>query len=290
MPTTRVLVFACLLVTIAVGLSLAIVQYRPSTPPQRVFGRDVLRIGYAVEAPYAFLADDGQVTGESPVVAREIAKRLGVARTEWVQTAFSDLIRDLNAGRFDVIAAGMFITPERAAVVLFSDPTFRVRQDLLVKGGNPRRLHSYADAVASGNAHIAVISGAIEETLLRAEGLPQSRLLAVPDALTGWVAVASGAADGLALSSPSIRWMAKASDQSRVQLAEPFTQSRAPMAAKLGFGAFAFRRTDGPLRDAWNGVLRSFVGSDEHRRLVERFGFTSAELPGRVTTAELLSQ
>lgn len=289
MPTTRVLVFAGVLAAIAVGIGLAVGPFPGNAPAQRVFGRDVIRIGYAVEPPYAFLADDGQVTGESPVVAREVARRLGVTRTEWVQTAFADLIRDLDAGRFDVIAAGMFITPERAALVLFSEPTFRVRQDLLVRTGNPRRLHSYADAVATGDAHIAVLSGAIEETLLRAEGLPRDRMLAVPDALTGWVAVASGAVDGLALSSPSIRWMAKASDLSRVEVAEPFTQSGVAMAVKLGFGAFAFRRSDGPLRDAWNGVLRSYIGSDEHRRLVARFGFTAAELPGAVTTAVLLS-
>jgi polar amino acid transport system substrate-binding protein len=39
-----------------------------------------LRIGYAVEAPYAFLGTNGEVTGESPEVARRIASRLGATR------------------------------------------------------------------------------------------------------------------------------------------------------------------------------------------------------------------
>jgi hypothetical protein len=36
---------------------------------------DTLRIGYAVEAPYALVSADGQVTGESPEIARRIAER-----------------------------------------------------------------------------------------------------------------------------------------------------------------------------------------------------------------------
>ncbi|MFO1320009.1 MAG: ectoine/hydroxyectoine ABC transporter substrate-binding protein EhuB [Burkholderiales bacterium] len=286
----RVLVIVAALVAAAAVLLVAGHLAPTGEPPSRVFGRDVIRIGYAVEPPYAFLADDGGVTGESPEMARQIARRLGIARTQWVQTAFSDLIRDLVAGRIDVIAAGMFITPERATQVLFSDPTFRVRQDLLVRTGNPRNLHSYEDVVADRDARIAVISGAIEETVLLAEGLPRARLLSVPDALTGWVAVASGAVDGLALSSLSIRWMARASDRARVETAEPFAQPSNAVAGRLGYGAFAFRPGDVALRDAWNGVLHAFVGSEEHLRLVARFGFTAAELPGHVTAAEILAR
>lgn len=288
--TRRLLGLVMGVVAAGILIGLVIAHRATGDAPQRVFGRDVIRIGYAVEAPYAFLADDGQVTGEAPEMARQVVQRLGIARTEWVQTAFGDLIRDLDAGRIDVIAAGMFITPERATRVLFSDPTFHVRQDLLVRSGNPRQLHTYADAVSDREARIAVLAGAIEERVLLAMGMPRERLLAVPDALTGWVAVASGAVDGLTLSSPSIRWMAKASDLSRVELARPFEQPPAAVAGRLGYGAFAFRREDAALRDAWNGVLRAFVGSPEHRALVERFGFTADEMPGGVTAAEIAAR
>lgn len=43
-----------------------------------------VRIGYAVEVPYAYLKHGGEVTGESPMVARRIAAKLGTGRMEWI--------------------------------------------------------------------------------------------------------------------------------------------------------------------------------------------------------------
>lgn len=72
-----------------------------------------IRIGYAVEAPYAFLTTDGEVTGESPEIAKRVARQLGFNNIIWRQTEFGDLLDELEAGRIDVIAAGMFVTPVR---------------------------------------------------------------------------------------------------------------------------------------------------------------------------------
>lgn len=252
------------------------------------FGRDVIRIGYAVEPPYAYVTPEGEVTGESPELARQVVRRLGAGRTVWVQTSFPSLMSDLEAGRFDVIAAGLFVNAERARRVLFSVPTFRVRPGLLVQNGNPRGIHSYRDAARMPDTRIAVLSGAVEERILLAEGLPRARLLPVPDARTGWVAVASSAADALALSLPSLRWMVRSQDQARVEVADPFEQPADSVTGRTGYGAFAFRRGDERLRDAWDSVLRSYVGSDEHLRLVAPYGFTKDEMPGRVSVAELV--
>jgi len=149
----------------------------------------VIRIGYALEAPYAFLTSEGEVTGESPEVARQIAVRLGISNVAWRLSEFATLIPKLEAGLIDVIAAGMFITPERAKRVNFSVPTFQVRQGLLVPKGNPRQLHSYRQAAEIVDIYIAVLAGSVEEDMLRRHGLPDRRLIIVPDALTGRVAV-----------------------------------------------------------------------------------------------------
>jgi membrane-bound lytic murein transglycosylase MltF len=69
-------------------------------------------------------------TGESPEVAKQIAARLEVRQVKWRQAEFGALIAELEAGRIDVIAAGMFMTPERAQRVSFSVPSFHVRQGL----------------------------------------------------------------------------------------------------------------------------------------------------------------
>ncbi|MEW6519256.1 MAG: ectoine/hydroxyectoine ABC transporter substrate-binding protein EhuB [Thermodesulfobacteriota bacterium] len=243
----------------------------------------VIHIGYAPEAPYAFLTPAGEVTGESPEVARQITARLGIPHVVWRQSEFGALITELEAGLIDVIAAGMFITPERAERVNFSAPTFHVRQGLLVPKGNPRQLHSYRQAVTTADINLAALAGSVEEDMLLQLGLPGRRLTIVPDALTGRVAVETGFADGLALSAPTVQWMALQNLLGKTEMAHPFDHIQGE---KSGYGAFAFRKEDRRLLAAWNEALQSYLGSPEHLALVARFGFTPAELPRPATPVE----
>jgi len=240
----------------------------------------VIRIGYAVEAPYAFLSPEGQVTGEAPAIARVIASRLGIARIEWRLAEFAGLIDDLEDGRFDVIAAGMFATPDRQRRVAFSRPTFRAGPGLLVRRGNPQGLHSYAELLRKRETRVAVLMGSMEEAHLRRIGCPEERLLRVPDAMSGRVAVRSGQADALALSAPTLRWMTLHPIAGVTEMAAPFAEPEGGLAPPSAEGGFVFRRGEVALREAWDAELARFVGSEEHRRLVAAFGFTPAELPG----------
>lgn len=283
-----VLVVLVLVAGLLIVFAVRLPSVRNAVPS--AFGREVIRIGYAIEAPYAFVTSTGEVTGESPELAREVIRRLGVKRTVWVQTSFPDLLDELESGRFDVIAAGLIINAERARRVLFSVPTCRVRPGLLVRTGNPLRLHAYADLVRTSDARVAVLPGAIEEQMLLEAGFPRVRLLPVPDARTGRVAVVAGNADGLALSAPAIGWMVREEGSSSLEIADPFESSSEQARGRRVFGAFAFRRSDERLRDAWNAVLRSFIGSDEHLRLVRPFGFTRDEMPGPVSGSEVVGR
>jgi polar amino acid transport system substrate-binding protein len=275
---------AALLAVLVLALMVVISPSPPPLPLERV------RIGYAVEAPYAFLAADGEVTGESPEIAHVIATKLGITRIEWIQTNFASLLADLELNRFDVVAAGMFITAERAARVTFSRPSFHAMQALLVRRGNPHRLHSYADVVARPDVKIAVVASAVEETLLSNLGLPRPRLIPVPDTQTGLAAVMSGLADGLALSSPTIRWMSRLNPYGETEMAIPFRQVETAEAARLGYGAFAFRPRDRALADAWNTAMAGFIGTAEHRELVANFGFTREEVDNLPTVDEILAK
>jgi len=237
-----------------------------------------VRIGYAVEAPYAFLDSAGNVTGESPELARIVAKKLGFQRVIWRQVEFAHLLDELQAGRIDIVASGMFETSERSRVVNFSHYTFRVREGLLVPRGNPRRIHSYKQALKLGNVKIAVISGAVEETLLRRLGFTEKQLLCVPDALTGFSALKARVVDGLALSSPTVNWMAAQSQLGGIKSTAQFEATTDSSDNITGYGAFAFRKEDRRLLDAWNSVLKDYVGSREHLALVSKFGFSELEL------------
>lgn len=277
---------AILVVVFLIGLSASYFILLPrDTSLTHLQENKRIRIGYAIEAPYAYISTDGTVTGESIEVAKVIVEALGIDHIKWIETNFDTLIAGLLEDRFDVIAAGMFIQPERAKKVQFSNPTFHVKPGLLVPVGNPLQLHSYED-IASKGATVAVLYGSVEETLLRDAGVAESHLVLVPDALTGETALRTGLVDGLALSSPTVQWIAT-NDPTYTTEAIVITKV-STLDPNWGYGAFAFRPTDDQLIEAWNRELSAYIGSPNHLNLITPFGFTEAELPGAVTTSMVL--
>lgn len=250
----------------------------------------VLRVGYAVEAPHAFLNASGEVTGLSPELARVIARRMSVERIQWRLAEFGALLAELEEGRVDLVAAGMFITPARARRVAFSEPVFRVRQALLVARGNPLGLHSYQDVQKSQRARVAVLSGSVEQAMLIALGLGERRLVLTPDAQSGVAAVQSGKADGLALSSPTLAWMVANGEAEGMELARPFVQPPTVASGLSGYGAFALRKRDAELLRAWNAAQAEVLAGPEYERLMSAFGFQPEERPGNVTAREVAGQ
>lgn len=233
-----------------------------------------LRLGYAAEAPYAFVDERGRVTGAIPELARLVAGRLGLPVT-FVQSDFGGLIDQLVEGRYDLIASGLFITPERARRVTFSAPTFQAVDAALVRRGNPLRLHSLDDARTAGAA-VVVLGASVEEAMVRSAGIAHDRTIVVPDAAAARRALEAGVADLLLNTEPTVHWMAQRHAADRFEIAEPFAvnASGAPHV-----GAFAFRQGQDVLVAAWNRVLDEVIGSPEHLALVEPFGFTRRSLP-----------
>ena len=89
-----------LVIVIVVGFSTAtFLLFFSDQSLSRLQQAGVIRIGYTVEAPYAFLKPGGEVTGESPEVAKQIVARLGIRHIEWRQVEFGALISELEAGR-----------------------------------------------------------------------------------------------------------------------------------------------------------------------------------------------
>ncbi|MCP4539409.1 MAG: ectoine/hydroxyectoine ABC transporter substrate-binding protein EhuB [Chloroflexi bacterium] len=241
----------------------------------------------ANDVPYAYVDADGKLTGEAPKVARVVLANMGIDEIEGVYTEFGSLISGLKAGHFDMIAAGMFITPERCQEIAFSEPTYQVGQGFLVQAGNPQNLHSYEDVVNDPDVVLAVMAGAVEGNYARAVGIPESQIVTVPDPPTGLIAVKLGQADAMALTSLAVDKLAKTDQDRLVEQAQPFTNPVIDGKAILGYGAFGFRLEDGDLVQEFNRYLTSFIGTQEHMELVRPFGFT--EFPGDDTADKLCS-
>lgn len=241
-----------------------------------------VRAAFANEVPYGYVDDEGNLTGESPEVAKEIYSRMDVDTVDGVLTEWASLLPGLNAGRWDVVAAGMFITPERCKQAAFSNPSYKIGQSFLVEQGNPNDLHSYGDVKDNPDVTLGVMSGAVEYGYAQDAGIPDSQISQLPDQASMLAAVKAGRVDAAALTSVSIERMAQRGGDD-VERAEPF---ETPEGA-VGYGGFAFRKADSALLQEFNERLDDFIGSDEHLDLVRPFGFTEANLPGDMTAEEL---
>ncbi len=154
-----------------------------------------IRIGYANETPFAFTETDGRVTGESPEIAKAIFAKMGIKQVDGVLTEWGSLIPGLRAGRFDVIAAGMYITPARCKQVLFTDPQYQLPDALLTAKGNPKALHSYEDIAKNPEVKLAIMAGTVNLAYARDSGVKDAQILQVPDTTAQLQAVRAGRAD-----------------------------------------------------------------------------------------------
>ncbi|MCC6696761.1 MAG: ectoine/hydroxyectoine ABC transporter substrate-binding protein EhuB [Candidatus Hydrogenedentes bacterium] len=255
---------------------------------ERIQREGRVRVGYANEAPYAYLdSTKGKLTGEAPEVLRAVMKTMGVEHVEGVLTEFGALIPGLRAGRFDIIAAGMYITPERCEQILFSNPTYSIGEALIVGWGNPLNLHSYEDIARHETATLGVMAGAVERGYARKLGIPDGRVVVFPEGPSGLEAVQIGRIDAFAGTSLTIHDLLSKAGQTRVERADPFQDPVIGGEPVRGFGAFGFRKEDRDFVDAVNVALGTFLGSPEHMALVEPFGFTERDLPGNVTAEDL---
>ncbi|UPK84255.1 ectoine/hydroxyectoine ABC transporter substrate-binding protein EhuB [Pseudomonas sp. A2] len=243
-----------------------------------------IRIGYANETPFAFTETDGRVTGESPEIAKIIFEKMGIKQVDGVLTEWGSLIPGLRAGRFDVIAAGMYITPARCKQVIFTDPQYALPDTLLVAQGNPKNLHTYADIAGNPDVKLAIMAGTVNLAYARDSGITDAQILQVPDTTAQLQAVRAGRADAAVGTQLTMKGLAKKGGD-KVEAISDFTDDP----AHTGYGALAFRPEDKALRDAVNAEMKKWLGSEEHLKTVAPFGFDRSNVTDK-TAAELCAQ
>jgi len=247
-----------------------------------------IRVGYANEAPYAYLESASRkLTGEAPEIARAVLAEMGIGEVEGVLTEFGSLIPGLKAGRFDIIAAGMYILPERCKEIVFSNPTYSVGEAFIVASGNPLGLNGYEGAARHAEVRLGVVAGTVEREYARQTGIPDARVVVFPDAPSALDGVIAGRVDAYAATSLTVNNLLARAQSSRVERAAPFSEPIIAGKPARGYGAFGFRKADQDLVAAFNSALARFIGTPRHLELVKPFGFTKAELPGPATATEL---
>lgn len=247
------------------GFALALYALSPghSSIDQRLQRGYPLRVGYALEAPYAYMDAEGELRGESVDVLRHALHSLDVDVVQHVRLDFGSLLEELEAGRIDLIAGGLFATPERERRVRFTRPTAAVGPALLLRDPPP---------IAGETIRLAVIEGSVEAADPGRFVLGEHSILRLPDARTAMAALSLGEADALALSAPSLRWMAQNwSSGGALTLQVIDTPQR-------GYPAFALARSEAAFAARLDRVLADYLGSPEHLRTVAAYGFLESDV------------
>lgn len=254
---------------------------------ERVRQAGTITVGIANEAPYGFTNEQGQVTGESVEVARAVLGRMGVPNLNAVTVEFGQLINGLTLSRqFDMVTAGMFITPERCQAAAFSIPDYTAPTAFLVPTGNPQGITRFEDVVAQ-NVTVAVLSGAVEQGYALDSGVPEGNVLVLADQNALLQAVTAGRAQAAALTNISLNDVVSKNPGADVEVTEGFFPT-IDGEEVISAGAFVFRPGENDILDAFNTELAAIQQSGEWLRIVEPFGFTEDNLPGPEVTTESL--
>lgn len=228
------------------------------------------RVAIANEPPFTAVAADGKVSGAAPDVAREIFKRLGVAEIAASISEYGAMIPGLQAGRHDVVTAGLFMKPERCAAVAYSEPVLCDAEAMLVKKGNPKGFKSYADVAADPTATIGAPGGGTEEKLALDAGVPRDRVIVVPDGQSGLKMVQDGRIDAYSLPVLSINALVSTANDPSLEVIAPVE------GAPVYCDGAAFRKGDEALRDAFDVELAKLKESGEFAKIIEPYGFSAA--------------
>lgn len=240
----------------------------------------VITVGIAGEEPYSF-KKDGELTGATIAIHKKVFGELGVDEVKGVQTEWGSLIPGLNAGRFDVVSAGMSILPDRCEQAAFGHPEIMYTTALMTPKGNPEGVNDMQD-VAEADLKLAVMSGAIESGYSDKMGIDK---LEVGSPQDGMDAVLQGRADAFALTGISLRTMAENNPDADVEVTDPFV-AIVDGKKQIGAGATVFRKGDDKLLEAYNEEIDKLVGDEQaFLDVVGEFGFSDAERPkGEIST------
>lgn len=237
-----------------------------------------LRVGIANEPPYTEVTAAGEVTGVEPDVLRAVLKKLDIPEVQGIVTPYDQMIPGLQANRWDVVAAGLFMKQSRCKEVLYSEPTIVSTESFGVKAGNPKKITTVASVKENSDIKVAALGGAFEEGILKDANVPGGQIVQVRDGRSGIEAVKAGRADAFFLPTLSLNQLVE-KDKS-IEVTEPVDD------APVTGAGHAFRKNDAELHKAYNDALAEMKESDEYAKILEKWGFVAADVEG-VTTEQL---
>jgi len=225
---------------------------------------------YLDEPPFCGPGADGSAEGCDVSLLSLALKELRVGAVEMRLVSFAELLPGLVDGRW-TITTPLFISAERQALVDFSRPVWALSDGLLVRKGDESRLSSYGAVAGAESSRLVVVADQVQERTGLTAGVPPGRVLRVATQREAVDAVRHGQADAYA--SVAMAHHGFLTREPDPNLAVVSLAGRSPAAQ----GAFAIAKSASDFRARLDEVLDVLIGSDWHRRLMSRYGFSPEE-------------
>jgi polar amino acid transport system substrate-binding protein len=268
--------------------SLAITPAFAQSASQRVLQTKKISIGIHNRSPWGFRRPDGQIAGVHPDLVRAAFAPLGVTEMETTIADFGALIPGLTANRFDIVASGLGITPERCKVVAFSDPDLAIGDGILVAKGNPLNIHSYEDVAKNPKIRLGASRGSANAKNAQMAGIPEAQLSLFQNTEATVSALKAGRVDAIAFSSSTVIALLEDPNITDVERALPFKGYVKPSGREVVlFSSVAFRQADADLRDLYNKRLAEMKADGSLAALMKKYGFAESEVAPPLTQEQI---
>ena len=288
MPFSRRRISALLAVAVCGATLTGLDRVAPARAETSEWAGKKLVVGIHNRTPWGFRDKQNNIAGIHPDIVRAVFAPLGITEFEFVVSDFGAMIPGLLAGRFDIIASGVAITPARCEQVLFSEPDVAVGDSLLVLKGNPLKLHSYEDIAKNPQARLAGGRGSENTKNALAAGIPESQVSMFPNNEAAVSAILAGRADAATLSVPSAIGVIEEQKVEGVERALPFKGLIKPngQPARLYTG-IVFPKSSAKLRDAYNAEFAKLRAAGKLTSIMQKYLFTTDDDAGTITTAQI---
>jgi len=288
MPFSRRRISALLAVAVCGATLTGLDRVAPARAETSEWAGKKLVVGIHNRTPWGFRDKQNNIAGIHPDIVRAVFAPLGITEFEFVVSDFGAMIPGLLAGRFDIIASGVAITPARCEQVLFSEPDVAVGDSLLVLKGNPLKLHSYEDIAKNPQARLAGGRGSENTKNALAAGIPESQVSMFPNNEAAVSAILAGRADAATLSVPSAIGVIEEQRVEGVERALPFKGLIKPngQPARLYTG-IVFPKSSAKLRDAYNAEFAKLRAAGKLTSIMQKYLFTTDDDAGTITTAQI---
>lgn len=155
----------------------------------------VLRVGTTADfIPFSYhqTSDTTQFSGIDISLAQDLGKSLGV-KVKLIKTTWPNLIRDLNANKFDIGMSGITITEKRKQFAYFSIPLLSSGKAVITRDENVDRFTSIS-AINKKDVRIIVNPGGTNEAFARAN-FPNAKIIQNDNNLSVFDKIVNGEVD-----------------------------------------------------------------------------------------------